>query len=245
MPGMPTRTLPQEGLPARLAPVPSPWKSNRTSHWPGLLRATPGLAAGWLLLWCMPPAGRAGWAPGGGRAALLVACLYALAVWACAWRLARAGRQVQGTQLWAGLALLLLVLGLNLPLDWLDVLTRSGRQLSKDQGWYGQRRVWQALVIVALLLVWLAAAWGARRRHRHGPTAAHHRPVGQRLAAWAGAGLLCFVLVRTVSLHQVDAWLNVMLGPALLGQWLEGLALLMVGVGVLADPVQPPGHGAE
>jgi hypothetical protein len=77
------------------------------------------------------------------------------------------------------------------------MITRAGRDRARAEGWYAGRHDLQVIVIAALGVVWLGGVgvmvWRTRRQHRH------CLPV-----AVAVIGLLTFLAVRLVSLHQVD-----------------------------------------
>ena len=123
----------------------------------------------------------------------------------------------------AGAALLLVALVGWFALDQLLVL--MARVLASEAGWYGQRRLWQGVAIGVCASVALAAA-------------ARARPILQRMEAptrWAAAGLalvLAVALLRMVSLHATDLWLQTRLVGISVGRWIELIGLGGVGVGV-------------
>jgi hypothetical protein len=86
-----------------------------------------------------------------------------------------------------------------------DLLTGYGREQAWSEGWYDTRRSLQAWVIAAVAAVWAVTVavvvavvvWRARERGRR------YFP-----AAIVVFTLVCFIGVRLISLHQVDALLN-------------------------------------
>ena len=133
---------------------------------------------------------------------------------------------------WALLSFALFALAVNKQLDLQSLATAIGRCIAQAQGWYAQRRAFQAEVILGLLVamvVFSALLWilmrGTLRR--------------TGLALLGFAFVLGFVAVRAVGFHHVDAILNLrvndvrmnwvleLIGPALI--LLSGLALLVRG----------------
>jgi hypothetical protein len=126
--------------------------------------------------------------------------------------------------LWLGLAVILLLLGINKQLDLQTALTEIGRILARRQGWYDNRRRVQAVFIACVALFGLATfravlllARGELRSLR---------------AVLAGTlFLICFVTIRAASFHHIDMFL----GTNLVGfrmNWiieLGGIAFIIVG----------------
>ena len=82
-----------------------------------------------------------------------------------------------------------------------SVISSAGRARARAEGWYAGRHRLQVDVIVVVAIAWvlavLVAAWRTRPSHRH------CLPV-----AVAVLSLLSFLVVRLVSLHQVDRILD-------------------------------------
>jgi hypothetical protein len=126
--------------------------------------------------------------------------------------------------LWLGLAVILLLLGINKQLDLQTALTEIGRILARRQGWYDNRRRVQAVFIACVALFGLATfravlllARGELRSLR---------------AVLAGTlFLICFVTIRAASFHHIDMFL----GTNLVGfrmNWiieLGGIAFIIAG----------------
>lgn len=158
----------------------------------------------------------------------LVASTYGLAAWLCLLN-GQTEKQVLGScALWCAAAVFLCLLGANVVLQadvWVTQTLRAWVQL---QGWYGQRRVWQYLVLGLLALAVLLAL---RSKMGLSPT---FRRSTQASAGAASAGLLALLLlfvVRLVSAHGTDAVLNARLVGIAVGRFFElaGLAWVMWG----------------
>lgn len=140
-----------------------------------------------------------------------------------------AGGAAQGrdARFWYGAALVLLLLGLNKELDLQSILTESARAVTQEMGWYGQRRLFQALFLVALAFGGLAvmgllATWLRRSS----------RPV--KVAAVGIVLLLTFVLLRAASFHHVDDWVTIDLGMMRSGWWLELAGITVIALSAIA-----------
>jgi uncharacterized membrane protein (DUF485 family) len=119
---------------------------------------------------------------------------------------------------------LLLTMALGRASDVSDLLTDIGREQARSGGWYEVRRSLQAWVIGAVAAVWAVtvavAVWRVpERRRRYLPTA---------IAVFT---LVCFIGIRLISLHHVDAVLhNREIGGVTIGAVIEVGLLLMVVV---------------
>lgn len=110
---------------------------------------------------------------------------------------------------WAVLAVGLAFLAINKQLDLQTLLTTLGRCAASLQGWYDDRRFFQAALIAGLLVFVLLAGVFFLILLR----GTMHRS----LIPLVGAVFVCgFVLVRAVGMHQVDAMLGMRL-PAVFG----------------------------
>jgi hypothetical protein len=112
-----------------------------------------------------------------------------------------------------------------------ETLTDIGRDQARSEGWYETRRSLQAGVIVRVTVVWAItvalAVWRVpERRRRYLPTA---------IAVFT---LVCFVGIRLISLHQVDAvLLDRTVSGATIGALVEiGLLLSIVVVSAWRFP---------
>jgi hypothetical protein len=144
--------------------------------------------------------------------------------------------------LWLGLAVLLLLLGINKQLDLQTVFTEIGRIVAHHYDWYDQRRNVQVIFIISVVLVGL---WGLSRvrlllGEGSSPESRAGRPDVRTGGATAGpiravlAGtvvLLCFVSIRAASFHHIDALLGVRLEYVKVNWFLElgGIAFIAIG----------------
>ena len=128
--------------------------------------------------------------------------------------LAAAPRTGTERRVWLALAIVLLLLGINKQIDLQTLLTVLGRAEARQEGWYGDRRVVQREVIVAVLLA--ASAVGITLAL-----------LGRQAGGWAviavmnTTALVAFVMVRAASLHGVDALLARGWGPVTVNRCLE------------------------
>jgi hypothetical protein len=126
--------------------------------------------------------------------------------------------------LWAGLSLMLLLLGINKQLDLQSLLTEIGRIAARDEGWYEGRHTVQVAFIILLLLLgaWaLRALWLFARGHLR----------ETRLALLGALGLVLFVAIRAASFHHVDLIIGTEVAGVDLNAWLENGAIACIGFG--------------
>lgn len=100
---------------------------------------------------------------------------------------------------WFAIAAVMFVLAASRMVELGPLISEEGREFAKDRGWYDDRREYQRLAVEGIAaggfllgaagFVWLFAS------------AARQYP----LALIAVVFLVCYVLVRAISLHQVDA----------------------------------------
>ena len=125
-----------------------------------------------------------------------------------------------------------------------DLLTELGRGRARSGGWYDVRRSVQAWVIGAVAAVWAVtvavAVWRVpERRRRYLPTAV------------VVFTLVCFIGIRLISLHQVDALLhNRDVRGVTVGAVIEvGLLLLVLAVSAWRfrrpNKARPDGHTGQ
>jgi hypothetical protein len=132
---------------------------------------------------------------------------------------------------WFATGGLLLIMAAGRASDVSDLLTDIGREQARSGGWYEVRRSLQAWVIGAVAAVWAVtvalAVWRVReRRRRYFPPA---------IVIFT---LVCFIGIRLISLHQVDALLhNRDVRGVTMGSAIEvGLLLLVVAVSASRFP---------
>lgn len=124
---------------------------------------------------------------------------------------------------WVLVAGLMAFLGFNELFDLQTVVTAVGKAWALEQGWYEDRRLYQAEFIFALavvaVLAGLAAVWLTRGTHRS--------------VRWALLGLVfigAFVLVRAASFHHVDALLGMVPEAFNWGSVQEMVGIVIVGL---------------
>lgn len=174
------------------------------------------------------------WSPGIGDPSIvgwLTVALYATAAFLC-WRAAQAsgklapqkpGRALE-TTLWWLLSIVLCFLCINKQLDLQTAMTEFGRMLSRREGWYEERRMYQQLFIAALGIGGAFCAFLLLFITR--------KMSGSIKLAMAGLCMIgVFVVIRASSFHHVDQFL----GSSVLGiKWNWILEISGIGIIVLA-----------
>jgi hypothetical protein len=116
--------------------------------------------------------------------------------------------------LWLGLALVLLLLGINKQLDLQTALTEVGRMMARSGGWYGVRRAVQVVFI-------LGVAAGGWWLFRSVLLLARGNLPQMRTVLLGTVSLICFVTIRAASFHHIDHLLGVHLGGVKVNALLE------------------------
>ena len=130
---------------------------------------------------------------------------------------------------WLFLCIVLLALALNKQLDLQSFLTAAGRCAARMNGWYDQRHIVQkqfilVLVVVAVSMSLLVARSMRATRARTG-------------LAVLGLGVVtCFVLVRALSFHGVDALIGLRVYGIEMNWVLELFGLILIALGALLHP---------
>lgn len=101
------------------------------------------------------------------------------------------------------------------------------RTVAKQGGWYGDRRPMQAKLILFVTGISVIGLGGLLIKFKQ-----IIKPVLPIVLALCGC--LTFTLIKTISLHQVDAILAMHVGPARLGAWIHFLLYGSVIVSLLA-----------
>ena len=134
--------------------------------------------------------------------------------------------------LWLGLAVILLLLGINKQLDLQTAVTELGRMSARAYGWYEVRRPVQAVFILIVALIGLASfravvllARGELRSLR---------------AVLAGTlFIVCFVTIRAASFHHVDHLLGANFAGFRMNWILELGGIAFIAVGAYRQPSRP------
>jgi hypothetical protein len=143
-----------------------------------------------------------------------------------AWTALRAFRVSEGRErpLWLLICLMLVALGINKQLDLLTTLTEMGRVLAFKQGWYGDRHIVQIWSVIGVAAVCADIAVGLL-------WLAHKTAYSTQLALLGMVIVLAFVLIRAVSLHDIDR----LIGERVLGlkwNWIletGGISIVLLG----------------
>lgn len=131
-------------------------------------------------------------------------------------------RRISDHAFWLAVAAIFLVLAINKQLDLQSLLTEIGRSVAQLQGWYSERRNYQAAFVTVMGLagtaVLLSLLWHFRAR-----------PTPMKIALCGLAFTCTFVVVRAASFHHVD----MLLGIEVLGvRW--NWILELTGIGIVA-----------
>jgi hypothetical protein len=173
----------------------------------------------------MGPDGR--WQPGIGDPTVMgwvTVGAYALAMLLCFIYAVRSRLSVWHTLLWLGLAGAMLVLGVNKQLDLQSYFTQEMRDLSKEQGWYEQRRGFQWWFIQTMIGVGFVGGIAlfiiSIRRWRR-----------NWLAMLGLAFLITFIVVRAAGFHNMDSLLKSELAGLKMNWILEigGISIIILG----------------
>jgi hypothetical protein len=143
-------------------------------------------------------------------------------------RLAALPEAVRMSALWKGLAVGLLLLGINKQLDLQTALTEFGRIVAHQQGWYERRQRVQIDFIIGVVLVgiWLVCSvllLAGRNLPRLG------------LALAGIVFLCCFVAIRASSFHHVDLLLGFRFAGLKMNWIMELGGIALVGLGAYGE----------
>ncbi|WP_296509947.1 hypothetical protein [Rhodoferax sp.] len=163
---------------------------------------------------------------------------YLLAALVCAY-IGRSARMAQRTlqMIWLQVGGLYLLAAASALLQGDVLWLRWARAFARAHGAYGERRLLQFAVLLALLLL-LAAGWRWLQQVN-----GHSLP--QTLLLAGASGTLGVHLMRYVSFHYTDIAFNAVWLDHSLGSWMElaslGLVATATGLGLLSNqsPIQP------
>jgi hypothetical protein len=148
--------------------------------------ATAGVSDALLFAWTQKE-------PIGGVSGVILAFFY----FGAAWLAHVAARRTPDSRAWRVFSYILLALGINKPFDFQVLVTRFARGQALSEGWYGRRRVFQAaMILLVLALSAVVVVVGGRMVRR-----SHEILLPFATIVY----LLTLLLVRAISLHQVDA----------------------------------------
>jgi hypothetical protein len=163
-----------------------------------------------------------GWRPAIGDPTIygwLTVLAYAAAALLC-WSVHNRTTGTEG-RAWEALALLLAALAINKEMDLQTLLTDVGRATAKAEGWYPERRIFQAAFIAALIVAGLVTVLTLFRTYRSATLAL-------KGALGGTAVLFVFVLVRASSFEKIDILINNSLNGVRANHALEIGGIVMV-----------------
>ena len=102
------------------------------------------------------------------------------------------------SRIWLLLATSVLLLGINKFLYFENCITKGFSAIARSEGWYGERRAMQAIFVCAIISLLICAIVGVNYLLKN-----VERSLQSALVAFVI--LLMLVILRTVSLHQIDA----------------------------------------
>jgi hypothetical protein len=172
------------------------------------------------------------WRPGIGDPTVMgwvTVVAYLAASYAC-WRTAAAERRIseRNPWFWRIFAVLLLLLGINKQLDLQSLITVIGRKMAAKQGWYQERKVYQAAFIAGVAVVGVLSViglgWMVRKSLRR---------LGLALAG--GVFLVSFVVIRASSFHKIDQLLKMNFGGLRWNWILELGGIACIGISAIQN----------
>jgi hypothetical protein len=154
---------------------------------------------------------------------------FAVAYLLCAWMCIvsgsgayQAGEKAGGWFL-TSFVLLMMAIESVLQLNHLMVLLMRG--YARAEGWYGERRYWQAIVVGCVIVLSLAIVLWLRKRQQEEWHLQGNVVIGMSV-------LVVLQLMHYISLHHVDALLNFHLGAGIRAERvIESVGLLLVFIG--------------
>ena len=154
---------------------------------------------------------------------------FALAYLLCSWMCVvsgsgsyQAGEKAGG---WFLASFVLLMMAVESVLQLNNLLVMLMRGYARAEGWYGERRYWPAIVVGGVITLALVIVLWLRKRQQE----EWHL---QGNVVFGMSVLVVLELMRNISLHQVDAFLNFPLGAGIrLERVIESLGLVLVLIG--------------
>jgi len=152
----------------------------------------------------------------------LIVAAYLGAGWLCFLNGYHARNEGDTHAVWYVAATALSLLAANTALHGDVLVTHTLRALAKQEGWYGERRSWQYGTVAVLALIALRVASRLGRAFAASDEASIPVAMGLTL-------LLALLALRTVSVHGIDAIINLRVVGVSVGRWLEfaGIGLVL------------------
>jgi len=146
------------------------------------------------------------------------------------WRAGRLGMMSTGRlNVWHMLTLALIVFAISRQFDLRSLLSAAGRHVAHQDGWYGERRKYQAsfiITLIALSLCSIAIFFFALRR-------SHTR---ERIAVLGAAILTTVVVIQATSFHHADLMLRMTLAGVKLSNLLELGCIALIAIPAATAP---------
>jgi hypothetical protein len=139
---------------------------------------------------------------------------------------------------WWGLALIMLIMGINKQLDFQSLLILVIKQMAHEQKWYAKRHifmVWFAAVIAVFgmgLLIWMG--WKLKRQWRQ-----------YGLALFGILLLITFVIIRIVPINRLNQFLSLQQGIRMIRSILEISGVALIGISAFLGIVRSKKQAAE
>jgi hypothetical protein len=153
-----------------------------------------------------------------------IAAAYLAATWLCFLNGYIARQVREADTIWFAATAALCVLAANTLLRADVFVPHLLREMAQLEGWYGERREFQYLIVAFMAMLFPAALVWLRK----GFTAAG---VPSYTVAYGLLGLLVLFSFRLISAHVTDAFINVRVAGVSFGRWLEfaGIGLVVQG----------------
>ena len=154
-----------------------------------------------------------------------IAVAYLLCAWMCVVSGSGAYQAGEKAGGWFLTSFVLVMMAIESILKVNDLLVLLMRGDARAGGWYGERRYWQSIVVASVIgLAILIVLWLRKRQQEDWHLAGN--------VVFGMSVLVVLELMRNISLHQVDSFLNYNLGAGIRVERafeFVGLALVFVG----------------
>jgi hypothetical protein len=144
--------------------------------------------------------------------------------------------RIKRESMWLWVAIGMTGLCINKQLDLQSLFTAIGRVAAWHEGWFEQRRAFQKWFVLGALGI--SGVTGALVLWRF-----HKFWISHKLLFAGGLFLMTFILVRAISFHHVDVFLNSSVGGLRMNWVLELGGILLVGGAAVRD-IRPSGKRA-
>lgn len=154
---------------------------------------------------------------------------FALAYLICSWMclVSGAGAHQAGEKAggWFLSCFVLLMMAIETILQFNNLLVLLMRAYARSEGWYGERRYWQAIVVAGVIALAVLVVLWLRKRQQEDWHLQGNVIFGMSI-------LVVLELMRNISLHHVDAVLNISLGAGIrVERAIEFVGLVLVFIG--------------